>query len=79
MSWGTGISESYHLGRMVMMDALRTALLRHEADLLARTDGFTSDGETAGDYLAAGCDPKLPRYSMREIKKTVEKLMDPAK
>ena len=34
---------------------------------LARPAGFTKDGRVAGDYLASGRDPHLPRQSPQEI------------
>ncbi len=41
--------------------------------LLARTDGFTVDGKIAGDYLASGRDPKLPRQTSAHIAKVISK------
>ena len=43
-------------------------------ETLARKDGFTADGSVAGDYLAAGRDPWLPRKTAAEIQAAIENL-----
>jgi hypothetical protein len=37
-------------------------------------NGFTRDGQIAGDYLAAGRDPSLPRHAPEHVSRVVEKL-----
>ncbi len=37
-------------------------------------NGFTKDGKVAGDYLAAGADPRRPRTTNQDIETALKRL-----